>query len=474
MVYLLKNQLNPIPQAEILETLDFSANHLKSLVNNLLDLSSLQQRKIKLEERAFMLSWLLKNCINAFHFHASDKNIELRHEFLNIDDVKVIGDPDRLYQIINNLLSNAIKFTEQGSVDLIVALSALNNNRYSISVVVKDTGPGIEKKYLSRIFEPFVRVHTDTKDGSGCGLAIVKELVDLFDGTIKVESEVQRGTKFKVDLELRSASGNESHSFLQSDLAVAEASLEGVSILYVEDLEFNQKLLSTYAKLWKFDLHIVDNALEAIKVLYKKKFDIILMDIFLPSLQGDEATRMIRKAEKQGEIDAKNIILAVTALEDISNPEWLGKNGFNDIIPKPIDPSLLYQKLKWWSRKQSPDLGTYAEQNSAQTKLFHNLKSTFNAEPKHLKSLLKSFNDDLDTQIENLNLAIQTDDQSSYSKTRHNLLAMLAMLNETELRQYLINNKSIPKTIAEKEEAQHIFKDHITQIQTLIALEIEK
>lgn len=474
MVYLLKNQLNPIPQAEILETLDFSANHLKSLVNNLLDLSSLQQRKIKLEKRAFMLSWLLKNCINAFHFHASDKNIQLRHEFLNIDEVKVIGDPDRLYQIINNLLSNAIKFTEQGSVDLIVALSALNNSRYSISVVVRDTGPGIEKKYLSRIFEPFVRVHTDNMEGSGCGLAIVKELVDLFDGSIKVESELQKGTKFKVDFELPSASGDAKEGLLHSDLSVAEASLEGVSILYVEDLEFNQKLLSTYAKLWKFDLHIVDNALEAIKLLYRKKFDMVLMDIFLPSLQGDEATRMIRKAEKQEKIDANNIILAVTALEDISNPEWLGKNGFNDIIPKPIDPSLLYQKLKWWSRKQSPDLSTYAEQNSAQTKLFHNLKSTFNGESDNLKNLLKSFKDDLDTQMESLSLAIQADDQSSYSKTRHNLSAMLAMLNEIELREYLVNNKSIPKTTAEKKEAQNIIKDHITRIQTLITAEVEK
>lgn len=468
MVYLLKNNINPIPHKEILNTLDFSSRHLKALVNNLLDLASLKNNKIILNQRPFNLSELLKNTANAFTPLALDKHIKFNFTHENVEGIVINGDPDRFTQILNNLFSNAFKFTERGSVNFHAKLDTIGKDTCTVSLIVEDTGIGIEDHNLRKIFDPFTKVGAKFKEGSGIGLAILKELVDLYQGSVSVSSEYGKGTAFKVVLSFAYQKLDRKSEKTKTQVK-SNSNLQGVSVLYIEDLEYNQKLMHAYSQLWQFDLSMVKDAETGIQCLKSNKFNVVLMDILLPGMDGHQATKMIRSYEKRTLAEHRNVILAVTANESKSI-EWYNSHGFDDVIYKPFDHEQLRAKLLQWSRGAQ---SYFAKNVESSYDLFGNLKTAFKKRPESLIQTLTSFCRDLEYQKKVFIDALANHDAANYKKARHNSIAMLAMMNEIELLKFLNANESIPEESTERIKLREVVEERINKLKVIITSEID-
>ena len=332
-------------QKEYLDTLNFATKNLLSVVNDVLEYNKTESGKVELEYIEFNLTFLLSHIYKSFIDEANSKGIELRID----SDAKIPevlkGDTTRLTQILNNLISNAIKFTEEGSVTVYTSLAGIINNEAMIDFKVSDTGIGISEDKLSNIFESFVQAGTDIHrrfGGSGLGLAIVKKLIELWGGSIKVVSSIGKGTTFSFSL-----------SFPVSDsLYIKEVDpkevynqqgLKGVRVLLVEDDPVNVLVAKKFLSRWLAEVSICGNGEQALKELRSKEFDIVLMDLNMPVMDGYEASRKIRSSGKNG--FSKIPILAITASNVFEEHRLAYEAGVNDIVPKPFDPIDLYNRV---------------------------------------------------------------------------------------------------------------------------------
>ena len=330
-----------------LQTMRQASNNLLAIINDILDLAKIEAGKISLEQIPFSLYEQLSSVLHTLKFKAEEKNLEL---LLNIDkDVPefVIGDQVRLSQILINLLSNAVKFTHEGNVEMKVIVDQIEGNRKWLAFKIIDHGIGIAPENINKIFESFSQEKEDTTrkyGGTGLGLTITKQLVELHDGTILVESEQGKGSTFTVILPYEvtqgSAVANDSLIPLQEESDIKST----IRILLAEDQSFNQMVaVDTLEVLFKdVKVQIANNGKEAHELAQSNDFDVVLMDIHMPEMDGYEATRAIRKiAGKRGEVP----ILAMTASvikEDVSR---CIEAGMNDFIPKPFDPAQLKSKI---------------------------------------------------------------------------------------------------------------------------------
>lgn len=336
---LAKTNLNTT-QREYLNIIYMSSQNLMVILNDILDLAKLHSQKLQLEAIGFNLNKIVKSIVRNFEDQAEKKGIELLYQIdENIEPV-LIGDPVRLYQIIINLVSNAIKFTEKGYVRIDCELKSVAGHECEIEIRVEDTGAGIEDtKIIFEVFEQESKTVFRKFGGSGLGLAICKELVDLYNGKISVESEVGKGSVFTVILPLTIGKEIE----LTEDLPTTQleqSSLAGKKVLLADDNEINQFVIESILKDWKMVVSLVSNGEEAIHKIASEKFDIVLMDIKMPVINGLEATSYIRK-----ELHSEIPIIALTAN---SLPVEINKTrdaGMSDFVSKPIDPTLLYSKM---------------------------------------------------------------------------------------------------------------------------------
>jgi CheY-like chemotaxis protein/anti-sigma regulatory factor (Ser/Thr protein kinase) len=250
------------------------------------------------------------------------------------------GDPVRLYQILMNLVSNAVKFTSTGYVRVDCELKGASDNECQIEIRVVDTGVGMKDTRI--IFEAFEQESNTVFrkfGGSGLGLAICKELVDLYKGTISVESQLGRGSVFKVTLPFKIGRENE---FMEDvmPMELEQSSLAGKKILLADDNGVNQYVIKSILIDWKINVSVVINGEEAIKKIRTENFDLVLMDIKMPVINGLEATQHIRR-----EIGSKIPIIALTANSLPVEIEKTKEVGMDDFVSKPVDPTILYSKI---------------------------------------------------------------------------------------------------------------------------------
>ncbi len=332
-------------QKEYLDTLNFATGNLLSVVNDVLDYNKAESGKIELEYIDFNLTFLLSHIYKSFVDEANMKGIELKID----SDTKIPevlkGDTTRLTQILNNLISNAIKFTEKGSVTVYTSLAGVIDNEALIDFKVSDTGIGIPEDKLSNIFESFVQAGTDIHrrfGGSGLGLAIAKKLIELWGGSINVVSSVGKGTTFSFSL---SFPVSDSLNIKETDTEeiYSQQGLKGVRILLVEDDPVNVLVAKKFLSRWLAEVNICGNGEQALQELRNKKFDIVLMDLNMPVMDGYEASRKIRSSGKNG--FSKIPILAITASNVFEEHRLAYEAGVNDIIPKPFDPIDLYNRV---------------------------------------------------------------------------------------------------------------------------------
>ncbi|MDB4923173.1 ATP-binding protein [Mucilaginibacter sp.] len=340
---------NPrLDQKENLNVLKSSANNLQSIVNDVLDFNKIEAGKVIFEHTKFSIVDLLQNICGAQQIKAEQKGLTFT---LKIDPTLnnrvLVGDPTRLTQVLFNLISNAIKFTREGNIYVKAFCYEDRNNKLRVTFTIKDTGIGIDKNNLQSIFEPFTQESITTTrqyGGTGMGLAIVKRLLELQGLQMHVSSKVGEGSEFSFNMEfaISSASINEvgeKHPLLQNTGA-----LSNLKMLIAEDNPVNVLLMKKLLSKWKIVPTIAENGEVAIDVFKKGNFDIILMDLQMPVMNGFDAAMEIRKLPDAKKANIPIIALTAAALLDIE--EQVLHAGMNDYVSKPFKPEELMEKIQ--------------------------------------------------------------------------------------------------------------------------------
>ncbi len=335
-------------QKENLDILKFSAENLLSLINNILDINKFDLGKVELEKIKFNLSQLLQNAFAGLKVGAKEKNLDF---ILTIDPLlenkNILGDPTRLLQIILNLGSNAIKFTKKGHVKIeVIALEKIEE-RVTLRFSVTDTGLGMTEEEQQTIFDPFKQASVGTLrkyGGTGLGLSIVKKLVHLHGSSIFVKSELHLGTSFYFDVNYALSAAVAEVNRTIIPLMPSSAEVSGLRILLAEDNMMNIFFMKKLFSKWGIRLDVAENGLEAVKLLEDKDYDLILMDLQMPVMDGYEATVCIRKMFNP--VKANVYIMALTAAVSEDLNLRVTHAGMNDILGKPFRPEQLYEKLK--------------------------------------------------------------------------------------------------------------------------------
>ncbi len=346
-----------------LEIIKDSTDSLLNVINDILDISKLESKKMVFEVLNFNIKDLIKECINTFKLKASEKNIQLKY-YIDSDIPDYLkGDRLRLLQVLNNLVSNAVKFTEKGSITVKAESINKTSDTVEIKFTVADTGIGIKREKLDKIFESFAQAEssiTRKYGGTGLGLTICKEIIANLNGKLQVESELGKGTKFFFTLTF--PIGDEiSISF--DGIDKDSINLSNLKVLIAEDDVFNQAFFREIFNTLSIDTDIVENGYKLLEKLKEKRYDIIFTDLNMPVMDGFTAVEIIRKLEK-GEkaenvdidgldeklVSCKNIIIAFTASVDGELKSKLKEKGFDDYLSKPFKPKELTNILKKYSQ----------------------------------------------------------------------------------------------------------------------------
>lgn len=322
-----------------LRSLKFSAKYLLSLVNDILQINKIEEKRIVLENLIFNLTDEITTIKNSVEYIADKNNDTLTVEIDTAIPEFLIGDKLRLSQIIMNLVSNALKFTKNGEVAIIADLKRVEDKTYYIEFKVKDTGIGIAKDDQSKIFDKFVQIERKEEDyqGTGLGLSIVTRLIELFDSEIHLESEENVGTTFTFTIGFEYDEEKSKEIINNIDVDLSSSHL--YNILVVEDNKINQMVTKKIIQNSNMSCTIVDDGYASLVALERESFDLILMDINMPLINGFETTRKIR------EKGINTPIIALTAFDKQEVIEEALAAGMNDIMVKPFEPTKLYQVI---------------------------------------------------------------------------------------------------------------------------------
>ena len=359
----LKTELT-VKQLEYITAIKTSGDALIVLINDILDLAKVDSGKMTFEKKPFKMNASLEAMLHLFENKILEKNLKLIKEYdSNIPDV-LVGDPVRLHQIILNLVNNAVKFTSKGSITVSMQLVYEDEDRVVIEFSISDTGIGIPENKLDHIFENFNQASSGTSrmyGGTGLGLAIVKQLVELQGGKIRVKSKLKKGSNFSFSLSFQKTKSN---ATLENDLLELDSEIKNIKVLVAEDIALNQLLMKSLLDDFGFERDIADNGKIAIEMLKKNDYDIILMDLQMPEMNGFETTEYIRKKMKS------NIpIIALTADVTTVDVNKCKAVGMNDYLAKPVDEKQLYSKIVGILKKpQLAELSGKLNENSTSAK----------------------------------------------------------------------------------------------------------
>ena len=347
-------------QKEYLTAIKLSGDALIVLINDILDLAKVDAGKMTFEETPFKMALSISAMLHLFDTKIQEKNLILIKDYDPRIPEVLVGDPVRLHQIILNLLSNAVKFTNKGKIIVSVHLVSEDDKKVNIEFSVADTGIGIPENRIERIFENFQQASSGTSrlyGGTGLGLAIVKQLVEPQGGKISVKSKIDEGTTFSFNLSFLKTNAD---AALDSDLLEVDSEMKNIRVLVVEDIALNQLLMKTLLDDFGFERDIVGNGLVAIEKLETKSYDIILMDLQMPEMNGFEATEYIRN-----QMGSDIPIIALTADVTTVDLAKCKAVGMNDYIAKPVDERLLYNKIVGLVKKTVTPITTENEINDS-------------------------------------------------------------------------------------------------------------
>jgi PAS domain S-box-containing protein len=335
-------------QKEYLTAIKMSGDALIVLINDILDLAKVDAGKMTFEQIPFKMATSIAAMLHLFETKIQEKNLELVKEYDSHIPAVLIGDPVRLHQIILNLMSNAVKFTAAGSITVKVRLLSEDESKVTVEFAISDTGIGVNQDNIKKIFETFRQASSGTArlyGGTGLGLAIVKQLVNQQGGSIQVKSEIGQGSTFSFVLSFQKTKAS---AEAETQIVELNTEIKNIKVLVVEDMALNQLLMKTLLDDFGFQRDIASNGKIAIEKLQSNTYDIILMDLQMPEMNGFEATEYIRTKLK-----SKIPIIALTADVTTVDLEKCKALGMNDYIAKPVDERLLYSKIVGLVKKLS-------------------------------------------------------------------------------------------------------------------------
>jgi PAS domain S-box-containing protein len=335
-------------QKEYLQAIKMSGDALIVLINDILDLAKVDAGKMTFEQTPFKIALSISAMLHLFETKIQEKNLILVKEYDNKIPEVLVGDPVRLHQVILNLVSNAVKFTAQGKITVGVRLLSEDAEKATLEFSVADTGIGIAENKLGKIFENFQQASSGTSrlyGGTGLGLAIVKQLLEPQGGKITVQSKINEGSKFSFILSFNKTAAK---ADFETELVELDTEIKNIKVLVVEDIALNQLLMKTLLDDFGFERDIASNGKIAIEKLKMKSYDVVLMDLQMPEMNGFEATEHIRNTLK-----SKIPIIALTADVTTVDLAKCKAVGMNDYIAKPVDEKILYSKIIGLVKKSS-------------------------------------------------------------------------------------------------------------------------
>ena len=421
-------------QKEYLNAIELSGDALIVLINDILDLAKVEAGKMTFEQIPFKLSSTISSMLHLFEPKLQEKNIKLIKEYdKRIPDV-LAGDPVRLNQVMLNLLSNAVKFTSVGKITVSVHLMAEDDKKVTIEFKVKDTGIGIRKENLETIFESFQQATDDTTrlfSGTGLGLSIVKHLLEPQGGHISVESTINEGSTFSFNLSFMKTKAK---TEFFPDIIQLDLKMKGIHVLVVEDMPLNQLLMKTLMDDFGFDCDFAENGKIALEKLYNNPYDIILMDLQMPEMNGFEATNYIRNTMK-----LTIPIIALTADVTTVDLDKCKQAGMNDYIAKPIDEKLLYSKMITLIKNVvTTSAAKSLKKNAVEKVKYINLSYLNNrtkSNPKLIKEMITIYLEQTPTLINLMKTSFVAQDWKSLSSAAHKMIpsfSIMGISNEFE------------------------------------------
>jgi CheY-like chemotaxis protein/anti-sigma regulatory factor (Ser/Thr protein kinase) len=397
------------------------------LLNDILDLAKVDAGKMIFEFVPFRMALSLSSMLHLFETKIMEKNLKLVKEFDSSIPKVLVGDSVRLHQIIINLVSNAVKFTSKGKITIGTKLLSENEKDVTIEFSVADTGIGIPDNKREKIFENFQQASSETSrlyGGTGLGLAIVKQLVEAQGGTVDLKSKINEGSVFSFILTFKKT---DSDAELESDLVEFDNDIKNIKVLVVEDITLNQLLMRTLLDEFGFQCDIASNGRIAIQKLQMITYDVILMDLQMPEMNGFEATEFIRS-----KLNLKIPIIALTADVTTVDLAKCKAVGMNDYISKPVDEKILYSKIAGLVKKNISAM-EQKENESIQNKKFKFIDLGYlsrhtKSDPALMMQMILLYLEQTPPLIEEMKRSLQDKDWSSLSSAVHKMIPSFSIM----------------------------------------------
>lgn len=453
---LLQNQHDKKTQEDLRVIFD-STKHLAELVNDTFDFSRLEKQNIQLIPVHFSLEDLLHKIELYNKPSAQAKNISLNIENNVEKDVVLFGDEGRLKQILNNLITNALKFTDEGEVKLAVNAKE-QKNQMLLEFKIADTGIGIPKESQDKIFDDFVQLDTDINKkagGTGLGLYIVKKLVDLLDGKITIDSEVNKGTCFFVSVPLQKGDSEKlKQSFKSYD---TPEFIKGKNALIVDDETFNRHLLKNIFTKWKVDFDEAENGQEAVDLAKQNNYALILMDIRMPVMNGTEAARKIRGTGHKARI----ISLSANSDTGIKNDN----NVFDSSLKKPFDEAALYNIICNTVEEKPETKMSNQDKELTYKPDLSELKRMGNGDPEFLKEMIDLFLKTSAASMQSIDENLNRENYDAIAELAHKLASPVKYMNVTGV----YNTVKELELLAKDSSQSSIIEEKVAQLHSEIA-----
>ena len=471
---LAKTSLNK-QQEKYIAAIQNSASHLMVIIKDILDLSKLEAGKLNIESIGFKPHELLDHIVGMMIARAESKGLDfyIPEKDSRINEV-LIGDPIRISQILLNLLSNAIKFTEKGLVTIQSELIEDAISHQTIVLLVMDTGIGMEEDFVNRGFEKYVQEDstiTRKYGGTGLGLSITTELVNLMGGKMTIETKKGKGTVISVFLTLLKGGPNDLPAIVSKEIDLDL--IKGKKILVVDDNEFNRLLASTVLEQYQVVIGTATNGKEAVEEVEKNHFDLILMDMQMPVMDGVMATKIIR-----GELKSKVPIIALTAFAMKDDQEKYMAKGMDAFLAKPFqEDDLLHIISKLLgavngNEKPFEKKSEKAEELPQSRYSLHGLEAIANGNDEFIDKMMKLFQDSVTSTIKEAKDAFEVEDFDEVRKLIHRIKPSIKMLYIQEIAEEVseLENEIVKQRCSER--MSHIFS-HIIEVLEWVTLDIK-
>lgn len=469
MANLLGQNPSPEERETYLNAIRHSAENLKVIINDILDLAAIESGKLKFEKIAFNLIDLLPSLVNTFKYQAKEKNLGINFEIEEKLNKILLGDPVRLNQILINLISNAVKFTHNGSIGIKCSIARQLRGTVWVKIEVNDTGVGIPEEKLLTIFESFSQADasvTRRYGGTGLGLTIVKQLVELQKGKIHVVSKEHLGSTFSVIIPYEVGKVKTITQIPKQRKNFRDINTAELHVLLVEDNDINRLYARSILKNWQCHIDVAENGLVAIEKIKNNFYDVVLMDIQMPVMDGYEATKAIRSMNQSVKVP----IIALTANATQTDVEKCMLAGMDDYLPKPFTPEDLYRKL-FKDLKIRPSQKSLKQEPAPTPTTSYNLqylRSVSGNNAEFIREMITTFLHTLPGVLAEMQKASQERSWEKLSRLAHQIKPSFTLMGLDGLRSRVLFIEENGKAYTRTDELPNVVKDFAEKCEIVI------